>query len=266
MKFILIYFIAFLPFYSWSQDFYLGARSAGLAHASTTIGDSYSIFNNPGSLGIVEKETVSSGYSTLFEVEGWNSVFASINKKIANGFAGIGIFKFGDQLMNTSFVSLGFGHKLGIGSLGASIVYQQMFIEGYGKSSFIRIDFGGVVKFSNQLKISGGIKNLSQSKISKKTEEYFPTLVFIGLCYSPVESMMLIGQLDNTLDFKENIKVSLEYKLAPLILRIGVQSQPVLVTTGLGIEIKRFDVDFAYQSSNTLGSSQTVNLSYHYMQ
>ncbi len=264
MKLILIYSLAVIPFTCCSQEFYVGARSASLAHASSSLGDSQSIFNNPGSLGYVEEESVSSGYATLFEVEGWNSVFASLNKKIATGYAGIGIFKFGDELMNTSFISLGFGHKLGIGSLGASVTYQQFFIEGYGQRNFVRIDFGGVVNLSEQITISGGIKNLSQSKISSKTGEYYPTQLFIGLCYSPSESVKIFGQLDNTLDFQEIYKFSMEYKLFPLSLRIGVQSKPVLVALGLGIAIKRFDVDFAFQSSNMLGHNQNINISYRY--
>ena len=56
---------------------FLGARSFALANASSSIADEYSIFNNPGSLGYVEKESISVGYLNLYNVDGLNSAFAT---------------------------------------------------------------------------------------------------------------------------------------------------------------------------------------------
>jgi len=266
MKHYLTFFLTITSFFPvLPQTFFVGARSAGLANTTTSIGDVHSVFNNPGSLGLVEKETAASGYATLYQVEGWNSVFASLNKRVANGYAGIGFFRFGDDLFNMSMISTGFGHKLGIGSLGASIVYHQLQIEGFGTRSFVRIDFGGVANLSKMISISAGIKNLTQSQVSKITEEYYPTLIFLGFGYTPTVSLKVMGQIDKTLEAPETIKVGLEYQLKALRFRIGIQSSPVLVTTGLGFDFKKLNFDYAFQHNTTLGTSQVIGLSYRYL-
>ena len=108
---------------AFSQDgsFSFGARSAGLGGASITLADEYSLFNNIGGLGRVEAHTLFAGYQNRFnlsefQVIGGGGIF---HHKLAN--AGIGYYKFGDDLFSQQKLHLAIGNTFQMVSLGLGV-------------------------------------------------------------------------------------------------------------------------------------------------
>jgi hypothetical protein len=80
------------------------------------------------------------------------------------GVTSVGAFRFGDDLYNEQMVSLGFGNKFGIASLGVKANYIQYQADGFGTYGAVSIDFGGLAELTDQLSIGAYITNLNQAK------------------------------------------------------------------------------------------------------
>lgn len=248
----------------YAQDnLYVGARSAGLSHTSSTLADEYSIFNNPGSLGGLNKNTtIGLGYYDLYGVEGLSSVFATFTTPVKNGHASIGLFSFGDEAYKRDKISIGYGNKLGISSLGFGINYHHISVEGYGSSGFISIDLGGLAKLGSQVFISGVIKNVGQSKVSKNTGEYYPTTMTIGLSYHHTDQLILNTQYDKDLENDGLFKIGLEYTYSALVLRTGLITEPAQMSFGIGFHHRKIKIDYGLINHPILGQGHTFSLSY----
>ncbi len=252
-----------MPYFSKAQlsDFQ-GARSSGIAYTSVTYADALSIYNNAGSLGFLENSSIATGYKNHFEIEGFNSVFVVINKRIKTGAISAGISAFGDELFSISRVSTGIGNKFGIAALGASLHYIQYRIEGFGSHGFISVDVGGLVELTPRLFIGGRIKNINQAKASKRTNEYYPTILTAGISYRPTDQLRFNTQVDKDLDYPPKLEFGLEYKISSLSLRTGLNTRPLWFSFGFGFIHKNFILDYALQNNYLLGRTHSISIAY----
>ena len=263
MKFI-HYFVALVPSLGFSQELFMGASAGAMANSSVTTSDALSIFNNPGTLGFVENDELTTGYRSFFQLEGWKTVYAAANKQIAKGALGIGFSQFGDELYHTTQVAIGFGHQLGIASLGISVRYQQLHILGFGSSTSWPVDVGGKVELSPHFLIASGIKNINQAKLTKETDERYPSLFFVGFSYQPTEFLVISSQIDYSLLTPAIFRAGIAYSIGILTLRAGVKTNPVQLATGIGFEWKRMAMDYAFLPHTSAGGSHFFTLSYQY--
>ena len=260
---ILILFIITSPELVEAQNFpYLGARSFGIAHSSSTLADEYAVFNNPGALGYVENNSVSAGYLSLYQVDGLSSVFATFSKSVKNGFVSAGVFSLGDEVYRQDKLAIGFGNKFGLASLGISINYHHYMIEGFGSGGFASLDIGGVAELSPKIYISGVIKNVTQTRISQYTGEYFPTLMSTGISFRPTDQLILYSQYDKDLENPGELKLGLEYTHSSLILRAGLLTNPANLFFGIGFHHKKLKMDYGMMNHQVLHSSHIITLSY----
>jgi hypothetical protein len=241
-----------------------GARSAGLAHASSTIFDEYAVFNNPGALGHLSSSNVSVGYLNLYGIEGMQSVFATVGTPFKKGYAALGVVSFGDEIYHSEKLSLGIGSKLGLAGLGLSINYHHYFIHGYGASGLITFDLGGLATLGPKIYVSGVLKNASQSRLSRRTGEYLPTILSTGVGFKPSDQVLLNAQYDKDLLYPGILRIGLEYAYSSLVFRTGVTMNPVMLSFGLGFHHKNFKFDYGLKNHPLLGQDQTLTLSYHF--
>ncbi|MEM7298170.1 MAG: hypothetical protein AAF391_07880, partial [Bacteroidota bacterium] len=153
MKFALSCLTLLLSLYGLAQDgkFNFGARSAGMAGASLTIGDEYSLFNNVGGLGQVDYHSAFAGYQNRygireFQVIGGGGIFHS---DIGN--AGVGYYKFGDHVFSQQRIHLAIGNQLQMVSLGLGVDLVQYNISTIGSRQVLAIQFGGIAEITPQL-------------------------------------------------------------------------------------------------------------------
>ena len=110
----------------------LHPEAAGAGGAVSTFSDVYSVLNNPGSLGDSDIDGIATGFNQFPGIEGWNTYYLAATKRLWGGALGLGIDRFGDEVYNLTHLSIAFGHRLGIASLGAAARLQQLQIEGFG--------------------------------------------------------------------------------------------------------------------------------------
>ena len=240
-----------------------GARSFGMAQTSITLSDGYSVFNNPGSLGSINKNSITFSYLSLYRMESLGSVFSSFAKKIKTGGVSVGVVSQGHELYNRSKVVLGLGNNFGIASLGLSGNYHQWRIEGFGSRGFISLDFGGVAQIGSFVKFGGLVRNITQTRISNITNEYLPTVMSVGLSYQPSEQLLLSTQYDKDLELEGILRMAIEYKISSLVLRTGMITDPAHFSFGAGLNHKSLKIDYGVMNHPVLRMTHSFSLSLH---
>jgi hypothetical protein len=154
--------------------------------------------------------------------------------------------------------------------VNAKMIYQT-----YGIASCfgMGIDLGGSVNLTEGLELGLRIRNLTSSPLfwDNKTNEKINPRAALGLARTfnfGRDHLLLTGELEansdgglNHLQLGDNF--GLEYSIKQILAaRLGLYHQ--LITLGLGINYKRFFIDYAYQTgyfnqSRDLGSSQKIS-------
>ncbi len=252
-KFLL--FALILAHQSWSQDghFEFGGRSAAMANSSVANTDSYSIFNNIGSLQGIEDFTVFAGYRHRMGLSELNVLAAGIVKPFQFGTAGIGFYRFGGDLLNQQKISLGFSNKFGLVSLGANVSYFQYQIESLGTSRSLVIEFGGTAEITEILKFGAYAFNLNQARLSNAEKDNVPLVMKAGLSLTPTGELTINVETVKSVENEAQFRAGLEYYIIPkLAIRTGIETNPVKGSFGFGWVSSRFTVDYAYSNHSIL--------------
>jgi hypothetical protein len=243
-----------------------GARSTGMANASVTMSDEWSGFNNIGALAGVDRQYAGFGYGNRFGLEGWNTIGASFVSPMSfGGVAGLGVWRFGDNLYNENRVSLGYSHKLYGVSLGLQANYFAVSIEGLGTKQMLILEFGGLVQLSDKLFMGMHIYNFNQAKLNDFEDERVPTTMRAGISYRPVEKLLVNIETEKNIDYDPSFRAGVSYELfaEKVFVRTGISTQPFKNYYGLSLKHKNFHFDYALSTHNKLGTSHQLSLSYH---
>lgn len=244
-------------------DYGMGARSAAIGGASVTIGDEWSLFNNIGGLANFEEKSIFTSFKNKYGISEFTSLALGGTYPMLGGTAGLGMFRFGDDLYNEQRVNLGFSNQLGIVSLGLNISYYQLNIEGAGSRKAMMIDFGGRAQLTEQLYFGAHVSNLNQAKLSTVTDERIPTVMKTGLSYRPSQDLMLNAEVEKVVDEDATFKLGLEYEIIEnLRLRTGFRTKPFESTFGLGFYPGKFKADYSYNNNPDLGGIHEISLGY----
>ena len=181
--------------------FDLGARATGMANASVTLGDSWSMFHNIGGLARVESSIAVFSYQNKYGIPEFATFGGAFVKPMLNGVAGVGVFRFGGDLYNEQKINVGFSNQFGFTSLGLNVNYLQYNIEGVGSKGMIILDFGGLATLTEQLVFGAQITNINQAELSSFSGEKVPSVMTAGMSYRPQKGLMLNAEIEKDLDY-----------------------------------------------------------------
>jgi len=205
----------------------LGARSSGLAGASVTLSDEYSLHNNVGGIGRLSTHAIFAGYQSRYGISEFQVISGGglWHHKIGN--AGIGYQKFGDDLFNRQQLTLAVGNRFQMVSLGVGIDWIQYQVESIGTRQVLAIQFGGVVELTPQLFLGAHVFNLGQASVVSNTGEQLPTVMKGGLSIRPSDELMINVEAVKDLTFDAQFKAGIEYEIIQNVLvRTGISSAP----------------------------------------
>lgn len=241
----------------------LGARALGLGNAATTLSDEWSLMNNVGGLAGVKELSAAFAFEARPALPGSSRVAATVNAPTKFGTAGLGMFRFGDQVYSEQVLTAGFANQFGIASLGLKVNYIQYRAEGYGTKSGVSINFGGIAQLTPQVAVGAYIVNINQPKISTPDKEKIPTKLAAGVSFRPAEQILLVAELEKDVDYKPTWKGALEFKVhAKVSARTGFNVGPGAAFIGLGFQGWRIKIDYAIQYSNALNFAHQASASY----
>jgi hypothetical protein len=240
----------------------MGARAAGMGYASSGIKDEWSLFYNPGGLGKITQINTAFAYEVQSQLKSANRMGAVFNRPFKWGTPSLGLFRFGDDLYNEQALSIGFGNQFGIASLGLKANLIQYRAEGFGVSTALSFDFGGITELTQKLSIGTYITNLTQSHIGED-DDRLPTRLIAGLTYNPEKNISITTELSKELGYNTTWRTGLEYSFhQKIFFRTGFNLNPNAGFFGIGAHKKKVSFDYAIQLNHSTGASHQASASY----
>jgi hypothetical protein len=241
----------------------MGSRAAATGYNSLTLKDEWALFNNPGGLASLKDKTIAFAHDIRPLFTSANRTAALFANPIRNaGVAGIGVYRFGDELYNEQMLSAAFSNQFGLTSIGLRVNYLQLNVEGFGRKGLVGIDLGGIATITPQLSVGASIQNINQMKVSKLDEEYMPVIMRTGVQIKPVEDFIIMVEVEKALDKQTLYRAGFEYQaIDKFFFRSGFNLYPSALFGGFGAELKRIKIDYAIYNNYYLGSSHQVSTS-----
>lgn len=241
----------------------VGPRALGMGGASVVNADHWAVLNNPSGIGDLSGISAFVSYRTIFDFAPFNTVSAGVVVPTGIGQAGVGVYRFGDNLFNTQMLSFSIARKIGIMQLGVKASYLQLDIEGFGSRGVFVADIGGIAELTPELSFGAHIYNFSQSTISSDTQERVPTLIRLGLAYAPTEAFTLVVEGEKDVDTDPDIKLGIQYQLIEkLHLRTGFSGFSNTHSFGAGLTLNKFVIDYGVKIDRDLGSTHNFGISF----
>jgi hypothetical protein len=251
--------------YAQSVSTLMGSRSNGLGYASSCLDDEWSLFNNIGGLASVDKVTITSAYDWRPALPIGNRMAATFSVPTSIGVAGLGVFRFGDDVYNEQLLTAGFSNKFGIASLGAKVNYVQYNAEGFGRKGVVTVSFGGIAELTPWLSIGAYISNINQPSLSESDDEHLPTILVTGVGLTLSEKVFATVEVEKDIDYNPTWKTGLEYKpFSKASFRMGFNLNPNTIFFGAGFHTKKTKIDYALQHAVTTGLGHQATISYQW--
>lgn len=246
-----------------SASLLMGARSNGLAYASSCLSDPWSLFANAGGLAGIASVTGALSYQVHPSIRSFDRVAAVAALPFKPGVAGVGLFRFGDDLYSEQAVRLGFASQLGITALGAQLSYLQYHAEGFGTRGAVTLGLGGITRLTPWLSVGVSITNLNQPVISNATGERVPALLTAGIALRPSGLVLIVIEIEKDLDYAATWRTGLEYTAhKKFFARTGFALHPNAAFLGVGFKAASFTFDYAIQFQQAPGMSHQATVGY----
>ncbi len=263
-------FICFLWFLGARAQVYpqIGARSTGLAGTGITFNDVWSVYNNPGAFGALEKTSIGLAYENRFllkELSEQLLAFGYHTEK--NGNFGVQFQQYGFNLYREIQAGLTYGTKLYKGFYGGVAVnfHSVILAENYSSRNTASASLGLLYELSDELQFAVRVQNISRSTLSEFQDERFPTRFGLGATYNFSEAVLWTIEAEKDLLQPINIKSGLEIHPQEVIyLRLGVNSFPFQSSFGVGLKLDKLQFDIATLWHSTLGVSPSAGLKYQF--
>lgn len=241
----------------------MGARSASIGYASSTLSDEWALLNNPAGLSKLTQSTCGFAYALNPALPGADRLTAVGNMPVKLGVIGASVFKFGDELYSEHIVSAGYANQLGLASLGIKVNYIQYRADGFGAKSVVSINFGGIAEITPLISIGAYIVNINQPKLSTVDEERLPVKLVSGVQFNPSEEILLVVEIEKDINYDPTLKSGIEYVIHQKIkVRTGFNLGPNSIHGGVGYYTSRLNVDYALQYNHALKTQFQISSGY----
>lgn len=241
----------------------MGARSAAMGYASSTLNDEWSLLNNTAGLAKLTQSTCGFAYALNPALPGADRLAAVVNVPFNIGAMGVGVFKFGDQLYSEQIISAGYANQLGLASLGVKVNYIQYRADGFGTKSVVSLNMGGIAEITPLISVGAYIVNINQPKLSTVDEERLPVKLVSGVQFTPSQDLLLVVEIEKDIHYDATIKSGIEYVIHQKIkVRTGFNLGPNSIHGGIGYYTSRLNVDYALHYNPAIKTQFQISSGY----
>lgn len=239
----------------------MGARAHGMANAASCIGDEWALLNNVGGLSKVNALTVAFSKYAIPSFKPFNRIAAVFSVPVKFGVAGMGFYRFGDDLYNEQVVSIGYSTQLGIASLGIKLSYIQYHAEGFGTTSGLAFSFGGIAEITPAFLIGAYAENINQPMLSSGIDERIPARFKVGTGFRLSDKVFATAELQKEVTDSPIVRAGVEYQVhKKFSARTGFNLNPQSAFGGLGFKLRKFKLDYAIQFHEQLGAAHQASV------
>ncbi len=244
---------------------YGGSRTAAMGNSSVSIVDSWSVLNNQGALGFETDYWIGAHFESRYMVKELSNSSVAGLVPVRPGTFGVALSNMGYSGYSETFASLAYGMMLTPElSAGVGLNYHRMAIAGeYGNASAFSVALGLLYKPTPSLTVGANVFNPTRASLGDNAG--IPVTLRAGVSYSFSQMFLLSAEVEDNTDTDPVAKFGVEFlPIDALALRIGVSSQPVSLSFGLGYTFKRVCFDLAFSHHEVLGYTPFVSVSYRF--
>ncbi|MFK8037596.1 MAG: hypothetical protein AB8B74_04850 [Crocinitomicaceae bacterium] len=246
---------------------YIGVKPNALGNAAVNLNGVWSLKNNPGVFGFMEKSQVSVVYQNRFILSELSTQSLAFGYHTNLGNLGLFFHQSGFELYRAVQIGGAYGLKLSpkLG-MGVNFSYQQTrFGDIYGGKHHFIAGLGVQYKLSQSLFIGAGLQNINRSKLSDFQNERLPTIFSMGVLYKISPKVVWVLDLEKEITEKLNVKSGLAIKSHHNFeVRLGVNSYPFQSSFGFGVYIKELVIDFAAIWHASIGLTPSLGILYKF--
>jgi hypothetical protein len=239
----------------------MGARAHGLAYASVTLEDEWSILNNTAGLARHNTTSVAATHLIHPSLTAFNKSALSVSLPLKSGSMGVGAFKFGDDLYNEQLLTLGYAQRVGNTALGLRTNYSQFNAEGFGRKGQIAFSMGSITTLSSHVLVGINIHNILQPKFDKNWQEQLPTIITAGVGIKASENFNVYTELEKDISKRVGAKAAIEYHyLQKFFVRTGYNMMLNNVHVGVGFHKQSYHIDYGFSHHPFIGVSHQASI------
>lgn len=248
----------------------IGATSVGVGGTASVLTDEWSTVNNPAAMGFHPSSSIGLSYQNRYLLNELStsslSFLWSFKKK---GKLGSYFSHYGNNMYRLMSGGLSYGMKLHpTFSMGIGLNYHRLqFGDIYGFSHRLSATFGLYYQLNSNLDFGFVVHNASRSALSTDTEERFPTRFNLGVKYQFSKQVFWSVEAEKYLTFPLNVKSGILYKHnKQLSISLGVNTKPVLMAFGVGLQLKHFQFYMSAAWYQSLGVNPAMSFTYDWME
>ena len=242
-----------------------GSKATAMAGSSITNIDVFASINNPAAKAFLIKNKIGFYFQNKYLLPELNDAhLCVVLKKDKVGSFSSSISHSGYKAFNETIISLAYARKFGPKvSTGLKFNYHQLKIQENGSKALCSIQLSLLYKIMDQLDFGLVLNNPIKQKLNASDKESLSSSLVIGLAYHPSEKMLLALQLQKDLKYPLYLSLGVEYQIHKILFaRFGVAINPMLLSGGLGLRLKSFDLDLSSSWDLNLGFSPQLSIQY----
>jgi len=240
-----------------------GTKAIAFANAFVALSDNpWAVSYNPAGLAQLHSPAIASFYvPQQFGLPELRTISLSAAIPFNPGTIGTFIEQFGFDLYRTTNVGLGCGFDLaGMISVGATIDFEEVSIERYGRSHNITLDVGLLGKPFGNVAIGFCIKTVTATRIGISRER-LPQYLLMGASYTPYRGFCLVSEIEKDVQFPLVVKAGIEQTVFDFVsLRFGIANNPDKFSAGIAVRYSSFEFGYAGYTHPDLGWTHQIEI------
>lgn len=283
-KFLTLLFVIIftIPLYSAFEDFRTGTRPDALGGAFTALSDDHNgSFWNPAGLANLEGAEIFSTYKRLFGIvhyftfnscspTKWGTFALHVRETSVKGdytdATGTVIERNTTLEAERAVVcSHGF-HLIREVSFGYNIVTYNLQNVRFGDYYTIGFDMGMLMEVYKRWMIGFSYHNLNNPTVGEVYKHKLPQIISLGVSYSPFKNITTVCDLEKQFGYDINTKMGVEVTVIEelLIVRGGVETEPVDFSLGFGTGYKHVRLNYTFRTHTELPMTHFVEVGWEF--
>jgi hypothetical protein len=254
---------------SQAQEVFLpGSRSQAMAGVSAPLADCWSVFGNQAGLASIDRLTIGGTFQNRFLVSELSTTAGLLILPVHSSVFAISVYQFGKTTFRQQKLGIAFARSLNprLG-FGIQFNYYRFYLGEENRSvGSYGLELGFQYQATDLLLLGIHVINPYKTSIHTFSGEYsYPSLINVGAYFQVSESFAFTSELQKDLLYPLNIKTGLEYDLLNrFFIRTGISAKPYQLSAGMGLAVKKLNIDLAVAYNQYLGNSPSVSFQYQF--
>ena len=243
----------------------IGGRAAAMGGSSVTSQGLWALQNNPAGMANLEKISLGLYYENRWMLPETAYKCGAFALPTKFGTLGLSFNQFGSSKYNENKFGLAYAKDFGpYLQIGLQLDYLSINLgQEYGRQSAVTFELGIQSQVTEKLRLGTYIFNPVSFRLEQSiNQERLPIVFRFGMAYQFTKDFIGQCEIEKNTDHEGvSLRGGLEYEaLKNFYLRAGVQTNPGLLTFGVGYEISFARIDVAAQLHEVLGASIQVGM------